>query len=84
VLADPQLRLLQGSGTVVRDNDNWEVGNDAAMISEATAKVGAFPLATGARDAAILINLPPGSYSAQVTGPGTTTGVALVEVYEVP
>jgi len=54
------------------------------LINEASAAVGAFPLARGGRDAAILINLPPGSYSAQVTGPGTTTGVALIEVYEVP
>ncbi|MBI5689643.1 MAG: PD40 domain-containing protein [Verrucomicrobia bacterium] len=84
VLADPQLRLLQGADRVVRDNDNWETGNDAALINEASARVGAFPLNPGSRDAAILINLPPGSYSAQVTGPGTTTGVALVEVYEVP
>jgi hypothetical protein len=84
VLADPQLRLLKGADTVVRENDNWESGNDAALINEASSKVGAFPLAVGAKDAAILINLPPGAYSAQVTGPGTTTGVALVEVYEVP
>jgi hypothetical protein len=84
VLADPQLRLLQNGTVLVRDNDNWEMGNDPALINEASAAVGAFPLARGGRDAAILINLPPGSYSAQVTGPGTTTGVALIEVYEVP
>lgn len=86
VLSDPILKLVRsnGSDTIVRENDNWEMGNDAALINEAAAKVGAFPLAAGAKDAAILINLPPGTYSAQVTGPGTTTGVALVEVYEVP
>ena len=84
VLADPILRLQRSDELVIRENDNWETGNDAALITEASAKVGAFPLARGAKDAAILINLPPGSYSAQVTGPGTTTGVALVEVYEVP
>jgi hypothetical protein len=78
------LRLVQGADRIVRDNDSWEMGNDVAMINEASTKVGAFPLAAGSRDAAILINLPPGTYSAQVTGPGTTTGVALVEVYEVP
>jgi hypothetical protein len=84
VLADPVLRLVRSDNLVVRENDNWEMGNDAALITEASSKVGAFPLAAGAKDAAILINLPPGTYSAQVTGPGTTTGVALVEVYEVP
>ncbi len=84
VLPDPLLRLVRSDSLVVRENDNWETGNDAALISEASAKVGAFPLTRNSKDAAILINLPPGSYSAQVTGSGTTTGVALVEVYEVP
>jgi len=84
VLADPQLRLLQGEDKLVRENDNWESGNDAALLNQTALKVGAFPLAPGAKDAALLISLPPGTYSAQVAGPGTTTGVALVEVYEVP
>ena len=84
VLADPQLRLVRGSDIVVRENDNWEVGNDAALVSDAAVRVGAFPLAAGSRDAALLLNLPPGTYSAHVTGPGTSTGIALVEVYEIP
>ena len=37
-----------------------------------------------AADSAILIVLPPGSYTAEVSGVGATTGIALVEVYEVP
>jgi hypothetical protein len=32
----------------------------------------------------VLLTLPPGSYSAQVSGVGGTTGISLVEVYEVP
>jgi hypothetical protein len=83
-LADPQLRLVRGADVVVRDNDNWENGNDAALVAEAASRVGAFPLAAGGRDAALLLSLPPGTYSAQVTGAGTSTGIALVEVYEVP
>lgn len=83
-LADPILRLVRGESQVVRENDNWEQGNDIALIDDASSRVGAFPLARGSRDAAILINLPPGTYSAQVTGAGTSTGIALVEVYEVP
>jgi hypothetical protein len=91
VLADPSLRLVRTDSvgnvvreTVVRENDNWESGNDSALITDATARVGAFPLPAGSRDAVILINLPPGTYGAQVTGPGSATGVALVEIYEVP
>ncbi|MCX6950758.1 MAG: hypothetical protein NTV51_01005 [Verrucomicrobia bacterium] len=84
VLADPLLRIVRADNVVVRENDSWESGNDAGLVNEAAVKVGAFPLAAGSKDAAILINLPPGTYSAQVTGSGTTTGVALIEVYEVP
>jgi len=83
VLADPILRIVQGT-TVVRENDNWEAGNNVMLINEAASKAGAFALPTGSKDAAVLLTLPPGTYSAQVTGTGTTTGVSLVEVYEVP
>jgi hypothetical protein len=41
-------------------------------------------LADNSKDAALLVTLQPGVYSAQVSGVGNTTGVALVEVYEVP
>jgi hypothetical protein len=85
VLADPVLRLISNKdNSVIRENDNWEVGNDIALVSDAAVKTGAFALASGGKDAVILISLPPGSYSAEVTGTGTTTGIALVEVYEVP
>jgi hypothetical protein len=38
----------------------------------------------GSADSAILIVLPPGNYTAEVSGVGGTTGTALVEVYEIP
>ncbi len=85
VLTDPYLRIIRNSdGLVIRENDNWETGNDVILVSDATSKAGAFPLAAGGKDSAILISLPPGSYSAEVSGTGTLTGIALVEVYEVP
>jgi hypothetical protein len=86
-LVDPVLQLIQTKGstlTVVRENDNWETGNDAALITAATTKAGAFPLTSGSKDAVLLLNLPPGTYNATVTGVDATTGVVLVEVYEVP
>lgn len=86
-LADPLLQIIRmdrGTRTVVRENDNWETGNDVTLVSDASTKVGAFPLRSGSRDAVILISLPPGTYSATVSGVGSTTGVGLVEVYEVP
>jgi hypothetical protein len=36
------------------------------------------------RDAALLVTLPPGDYTALVSGTAGGTGVALVEIYEVP
>ena len=81
-LADPQLDLyVAGATTPMLSNDNW--GGTAALTT-AFNQVGAFALPDGAsKDAAILVTLNPGSYSAVVSGVGNTTGVALVEVYDV-
>ncbi len=81
VLADPQLQLFNQDGAVINQNNDWGGG---ATLSAASAAVGAFPLPAGSRDAVLLVTLPPGSYTAQVSGVGNTTGVALVEVYEGP
>jgi hypothetical protein len=83
VLENPHLRLHKGQ-TVVRDNDDWSAGGDAGDIASASARVGAFPLPVGSKDAALLVYLEPGLYSAHVTGVNNTTGVALIEAYEVP
>lgn len=82
-LADPVLRIVKLNGTLVRENDNWDVGNDATMLARVRAAAGATPLAPGSKDAAVLITLPPGIYTAVVSGAGGATGVGLVEVYEV-
>ncbi|MBI5691124.1 MAG: metallophosphoesterase [Verrucomicrobia bacterium] len=85
VLADPQLALFRsGSTTPIQQNDNWLASTNAAQIGLAGAQVGAFGLAANSRDAALLVSLEPGSYTAQVSGVGNTIGVALVEIYEVP
>ena len=78
VLADPILVLVNGAGTTVAANDDW-VATDASIMSA----VGAFPLPAGSKDAVIVTTLPPGSYTAQVSGAGGTTGLTIVEVYEV-
>jgi hypothetical protein len=84
-VADPILRLVRSDDNlVVRENDNWESGNDPLLVSDTAAKVGAFALVPGSKDAVILINLPPGAYSAVLGGSGGTTGIGMVEVYEVP
>ncbi len=77
-LVDPRLEILTGT-TRVAENDNW-LAADAATFGS----VGAFALNAGSRDAALVTALMPGSYTAQISGVGATTGVALVEVYELP
>lgn len=80
VVADPQLALFAGT-TQIAANDNW--GGTPALTT-AFAAVGAFGLPAASRDAAVLATLAPGNYSVQVNGVGNTTGLAIVEVYEVP
>jgi hypothetical protein len=81
VLADPQLALFDRTSTKIAENDNW---GGATALSDAFAATQAFPLPANSKDAALLVTLQPGVYSAQVSGAGGTTGVALVEVYEMP
>ena len=79
-VADPQLTLFAGQ-TVIGSNDNW--GGTAALAAAFT-QVGAFPLPAASRDAALLATLQPGGYTVQARGATGTTGMAIVEIYEVP
>lgn len=84
-LADPKLKLFRMSGgtsTQVGENDNWSSVPDAATVSATASRVGAFALTSGSKDAALLVTLAPGVYSAQVDAQGGTPGIALVEVYD--
>ena len=83
VLARPQIAIYSGS-TVIAQNAGWSTSADAAAISAEGAKVGAFPFPATSQDAAVIMYLAPGLYSAHLTGVGNTTGLALVEVYELP
>jgi hypothetical protein len=82
-LADPELTLQNPStGAVYATNNTW-IGD--ANISAAAASVGAFKWSDPtSHDSALLITLPPGNYTAEASGATGDSGVALVEVYEVP
>jgi len=89
-LADPLLRVTNATGTVIlATNDNWGTPSDAsaadsAMLTTAFQQAGAQPFPdTASKDAAILGDFSPGAYAIQVSGAGGTTGVVLVEVYDV-
>ena len=83
VLAQPVVTLFSGPQAVAT-NTAWNAAPNAAAIRDAARAVGAFALAEGSRDSALLVTLPPGAYTIQVAGANNTTGVALVEIYEVP
>jgi hypothetical protein len=82
-LTDPEL-VVYGSGPgsgPIATNTGWKASPD---IETAAARAGAFPWGgSPTPDSALLITLPPGAYTAQVTGASGDGGVALIEVYEV-
>jgi len=74
-LANPTLELYNDHGSRIFANDDWR--------SEQEAQIAATSLApTDDREAAIIATLPPGNYTAIVRGAQDTTGVSLVEVYD--
>jgi len=83
--ADPRLGIFNGA-TRIAENDNWSiVPADTTATAQAARDTGAFALANGSKDAALILTLMPGAYTGQVSSAdGTSTGTALVEIYEVP
>lgn len=86
-VADPTINLFSAGSTTtpVHTNDNWGDATNAPEIAAATTQVGAFALTDGSLDSALLVSLPPGVYTVQLTGniPGGLQN-AMVEVYWVP
>ena len=74
-LADPLLRLINSAGTEIRRNDNWK---DTQAV--AIAATGVPP--QNDLESAIVRTLPPGYYTAILSGNGGGEGVGLIEVYD--
>jgi hypothetical protein len=83
-LAKPQLTVYDAGGNILASNAGWGTDPRAAQIAATAAAVGAFALPNGSADSSLLLDLPPGGYTVQVSGVGGTTGNGMVEVYEVP
>ncbi len=73
-LADPSIELHNESGAIVASNDNWRSTQEADIQGTDIAP-------TDDKEAALITTLPQGRYTAIVRGAGTSTGVALIEVY---
>ena len=76
VLADPTLELHDGAGTLIASNDNWMDAPNKQEIIDSTISP------TNDLESAILMTLEPGLYTAIVHGVNNTTGIGLVEVYD--
>jgi uncharacterized protein (DUF1800 family) len=74
-LMDPMLELHDGSGATLTVNDNWRSSQQAEINASTLAP-------TDDREPAIVATLAPGNYTAVVRGSGSTTGIALIEMYD--
>jgi len=80
VLAQPTLTVYDSKGNAIASNTVW---GGSSALSQAMTQVGAFNLTSTSADSAVLVTLPAGSYTVQVSGVNGATGNALVEIYEV-
>lgn len=80
-LPDPSLTVYDANQNVLATDTGW--GSSAALVA-AFNDVHAFPLPPNSGDSALLVTLVPGTYTAEVTSPSGSTGVALIELYDMP
>jgi hypothetical protein len=73
-LPDTTLQVKTGNGTIVIENDDWQSNQKQEL--ENTGLQPSHPL-----EAAVVVTLPPGQYTAQVRGKPEGTGIGVVQVY---
>jgi hypothetical protein len=78
-LANPTLDLVNSSGTVIRSNNDWKDDPQQRALIESAGLAPSHD-----QEAALVEIISPGQYTAVVRGNGRTTGVGLVEVYNIP
>jgi len=78
-LANPTLDLVNSSGTVIRSNNDWKDDSQQRAQIEAAGLALSHDV-----EAALVETVAPGAYTAIVRGNGRTTGVGLVEAYNIP
>lgn len=75
-LADPTLELHDHTGALIASNDNWKDTQESAIVA-----TGLPP--SNDLESAILVTLAPGAYTAVLQGKAMTTGIGLMEIYDV-
>jgi uncharacterized protein (DUF1800 family) len=74
-MMDPMVELHDGNGALMAQNDSWRSTQESEIAASTVAP-------TDDREAAIVATLAPGNYTAVVRGTNNTTGIALVEMYD--
>ncbi|MEY2512185.1 MAG: hypothetical protein QOE26_2948 [Verrucomicrobiota bacterium] len=82
-LQDPLLELHDGNGATITTNDNWKISDATGQSQEADIRASGAPPSDD-RESALLATLAPGNYTAVVRGKNNTTGIGLVEAYNLP
>jgi hypothetical protein len=77
-LRDPKIEVFDGTARKLAENDDW-----TPPLGAVFGRVGAFGLPAGSKDAALQLTLPPGLYTARLSGADGGAGEALIEIYEV-
>jgi hypothetical protein len=78
--ADPRLSLIrQSDGQTLAQNEDW-----TSEMASSFARAGAFPLITGSKDAALVIDLPAGAYTVRLQNASAAAGIVLAELYQLP
>jgi hypothetical protein len=81
VIASPQVTVFDSKQNVIGSSGSW---GGTAALQAAFNVVSAFPIPMTSDDSAIEVTLPPGDYTAELSGANGSTGIALIEVYEMP
>lgn len=76
VLTDPALALHDSNGNPIATNDDWQ--SDPVSAAQLTAHGLALP---DSKEAGLFVILPPGTYTAILNGKSVSTGIGLVEIY---
>jgi len=82
VLQHPSLAIYNSAGTAIYSDNGW--GSGRVLLDAAAAAYAAPVLEPDSGDSEVLLTLPPGGYTAEVSGADGGTGVALCAIYQLP
>lgn len=83
LLTKPRLSLFSGNEKLA-ENVGWTTAPNLERLRAVMNSVTGFRFAEGSADSALLLTLLPGAYTLQVSGADGGTGIAMVELYEMP